>query len=121
MNKLQAIKTYFWLGADAYDVIKKWEDKELRKKVTDILSSDSFKNLEYSNKRAVYKNLSSAATREDALNRSILLDNVFKLILDKNLNHSYYLPNCLDLIWKNPAFDVTSAYDLEKKQGSCGI
>ena len=100
MNKLQ--------------VIKRWKDERLQKKLIEIFSSESFKNLEDSNKKVVYEILSVVATRGNIRDQSMLLDNVFKLIKDKNLNHSYYFSNCLYLICENPTFDVTAAYNLEE-------
>lgn len=114
MKKLQALKVYFTLGEDAYNVVKKWQDESLQGKVIEIFSSESFKSLEDSNKKVAYKVLSVKATGENILEQSILLGNVFKLIKDKNLNHGYYFANCLDLICENPTFDVTAAYDLEE-------
>ena len=114
MKALEAIKTYLTLGEEAYNVLKRWKDEALQGKIIEIFSSESFKKLDDSNKKETYKVLSIEATREDKLEQSTLLDNVFKLVKDKNLNHGYYFANCLDLICENPAFDVTTAYDLEK-------
>ena len=114
MKKLQALKVYFTLGSEAYNVVKRWQDEPLQEKVIKILSSEYFKSLSDSNKNETYEVLNFIGIIEDISIQSILLDNIFKLIKDKNLNHRYYYANCLDLICDNPSFDVTTAYDLEK-------
>lgn len=117
MKFLQAIKTYFTLGEDAYNVIKKWKDEDLRKKLVEIFSLDGYKTLPGPWQSDVCRMLSIFATSNDLSEQRNSLNNVFKLINDKNLNNSKYFNYYLNLIFYNPNFDVSSSYDLEGKTG----
>lgn len=113
MKVLQAIKTYFTLGEDAYNVIKRFQDESLQEWLVKIFSSSYYKALTSVNKSSVCKRLSIVATSDDVSEQRNFLDNVFRLINDKNLNNSTYFAHYLNLIFDNPNFDVTTAYDLE--------
>lgn len=113
MKVLQAIKTYFTLGEEAYNVIKRWQDEKLQEKLIEFFSSEGFKVLSDFYKSCIYTLLEEKATNDNVQEPSNLLDNFFKLINDEHLNHSRFLGNYLRLIYDNPNFDVTAAYDLE--------
>ena len=112
MKTIQAIKTYFTLGEEAYNAIKRWKDELLQARLIKLFSSEYFKNMESANQKSVYKILSIEATSDDIQEQSKVLDNVFELIKDKNLHEKTFFANYLRLIMDNPNFDVTTAYDL---------